>query len=110
MNGTDIKITPPTELQTQVCKCCGRELPVSQFGRGGYGLHKTCNECMGKKKSEGRKKRDEIADLRRQVEEARQLRLRDFQPRELMIRLRELGYEGVLTYTQRHEIDITKVD
>lgn len=110
MNGTDIKITPPTELQTQVCKCCGRELPMEQFGRGGFGLHKTCNECRAQKQREGRKKRDETADLRRQVEEARQLRLRDFQPRELMIRLRELGYEGVLTYTQRHEIDITKVD
>ena len=65
---------------------------------------------MSQKKSEGHKKRDEIDDLRRQVEEARQLRLRDFQPRELMIRLRELGYEGTLIYTQRHEIDITKVD
>lgn len=65
---------------------------------------------MSRKKSEGRKKHDETADLRRQVEEARQLRLRDFQPRELMIRLRELGYEGTLIYTQRHEIDITKVD
>jgi len=105
-----LKLPPPTELQTQVCKCCGRELPVSQFGRGGYGLRKTCKECVSQKRSEGRKKRDETADLRRQVEEARQLRLRDFQPRELMIRLRELGYEGVLTYTQRHEIDITKVD
>ena len=70
----------------------------------------TCNECMSRKKSEGRKKHDEVDDLRRKVEEARQLRLRDFQPRELMIRLRELGYEGVLTYTQRHEIDIAKVD
>lgn len=106
-------ILPPptiTERQTQVCKCCGRELPISQFGRGGYGLHKTCNECRIQKQREGRKKHDETADLRKQVEEARQLRLRDFQPRELMIRLRELGYEGVLTYTQRHEIDIAKVD
>lgn len=101
-------ILPPPE--TQVCKCCGRVLPIGQFGRGGFGLHKTCNECRGQKQREGRKKRDEMDDLRKQVEEARQLRLRDFQPRELMIRLRELGYEGTLTYTQRHEIDIAKVD
>lgn len=101
-------ILPPPE--TQVCKSCGRELPISQFRRNRFGLLQTCKECMGKKKSEGLKKRDELDDLRRQVEEARQLRLRDFQPRELMIRLRELGYEGVLTYTQRHEIDIAKVD
>ena len=107
MNGTS-NFTPPPE--TQVCKCCGRELPIGRFARNRFGLLQTCNECVSKKKSEGRKKRDEMDDLRKQVEEARQLRLRDFQPRELMIRLRELGYEGVLTYTQRHEIDIAKVD
>ena len=38
------------------------------------------------------------------------MRLRDFQPRELMIALKELGYEGTLTYVERHTIDITKVD
>ena len=106
MNG-DVKITPP---ETQVCKCCGRELPIEMLSRGGYGLHKTCKECCSRKQREGRKKLDELDNLRRQVEEARQLRLCDFQPRELMIRLRELGYEGVLTYTQRHEIDIAKVN
>jgi len=106
MDGTD-NFTPP---ETQVCKCCGRELPISQFGRGGFGLHKTCKECTGKKMSETRKRLDEIDNLRKQVEDARRLRLSDFQPRELMIRLRELGYEGTLTYTQRHEIDIAKVD
>ena len=106
MNGQ--VIFPPPE--TQVCKCCGRELSISQFRRNGFGLLQTCNECMSKKKSEGHKKRDDIADLRRQVAEARQLRLKDFQPRELMIELRNRGYEGTLVYTLRHEIDIAKVD
>ena len=101
-------ILPPPE--TQVCKCCGRELPVESFGRGGYGLHKTCNECRSQKQRESRKKIDELEELRRQLSEARALRLKDFQPRELMIELRNRGYEGTLVYTQRHEIDITKVD
>ena len=108
MDGTS-NFTPP-EKQTQVCKCCGRELPISQFSRNGLGLIKTCVNCVERKKLETRKKHEETDNLRKQLEEARQLRLRDFQPRELMIRLRELGYEGTLTYTQRHEIDITKVD
>lgn len=102
-------ILPPPH-ETQVCKCCGRELPIEQFTLSGFGLRKTCKVCVEKHKKEGRERTIELADLRRQVEEARQLRLRDFQPRELMIRLRELGYEGTLTYVQRHVIDIAKVD
>lgn len=93
-----------------MCKCCGRELPLENFAHGGFGLLKTCKECQGKNAGRGRKKRSELEDLRRQLAEARALRLRDFQPRELMIELRERGYEGTLTYVQRHEIDITKVD
>lgn len=65
---------------------------------------------MGQKHRDGIKKKEDLDDLRKQLAEARALRLQDFQPRELMIRLRELGYEGTLVYTQRHEIDITKVD
>ena len=56
------------------------------------------------------KKIDEVAELRQQLEEARRLRLSEFQPRELMIALKKLGYEGTLTYVQRHEIDITKIE
>ena len=48
--------------------------------------------------------------LQRQQQEARSLRLRDFQPRELMIELKRRGYEGTLTYTEVKTIDITKVD
>lgn len=102
-------ITPPNAA-TRVCKCCGRELPIEQFGHGGFGLLKTCKECIGKQRKENRKKIDEVAELRRQLEEARRLRLSEFKPRELMIALKELGYEGKLTYIQRHEIDITKIE
>jgi hypothetical protein len=56
------------------------------------------------------KKIDEVAELRRQLEEARRLRLSEFQPRELMIALKKLGYEGTLTYVEQHVIDITKIE
>lgn len=69
-----------------------------------------CSECLSRKQSEGHKKKDELAELRQQLSEARALRLKDFQPRELMIRLRELGYEGTLTYTEKRVIDITKIN
>lgn len=102
-------ITPPNAA-TQVCKCCGRELPIEQFSRGGFGLQKTCKECIVKQRKERHKNAEEIAELRRQLEGARRLRLSEFKPRELMIALKELGYEGKLTYVERHEIDITKIE
>lgn len=103
----ELRTTPP---ETQVCKCCGRELPIGNFGRTGFGIMHTCRECVGKQRKGIRKKKDELDDLRRQLQEARTMRLSDFKPRELMIRLKELGYEGTLTYVERHTIDITKVD
>ena len=105
----NLRITPP---ETRVCKCCGRELPVENFTRGGFGLLKTCKECKGKiqRENQGKKKVNELEDMRRQLQEARAMRLKDFQPRELMIELRERGYEGTLTYVERHTIDISKVD
>ena len=93
----EAKITPPPSGGTQTCKCCGRELPIEKFSRAGFGLRKTCNECMTAKNIAARKKNNEMEQLRQQLSEARQLRLRDFQPRELMIELRERGYEGTLT-------------
>jgi hypothetical protein len=85
---------------------------VENFTRGGFGLLKTCKECKRKKDAEikGKKKASELEDLRRQLQEARALRLKDFKPRELMIELRDRGYEGTLTYVERHTIDISKVD
>lgn len=56
------------------------------------------------------KKIDEVAELRRQLEEARRLRLREFEPRELMKALKNMGYEGTLTYVEQHVIDITKIE
>lgn len=101
---------PPPEMQ--ICKCCGRELPIENFSRGGYGLLHTCKECQSKKSvaSRQKKKSDELDQLRQQLQEARTLRLRDFHPRELMIELKRRGYEGTLTYTEVRTIDITKID
>lgn len=93
-----------------MCKCCGRELPVGNFWRTGFGIMHTCRECVGKQRKGTRYKKNELEDLRRQLQEARTLRLNDFQPRELMIELRRRGYEGTLTYTEVRTIDITKVD
>ena len=36
--------------------------------------------------------------------------LKDYTPRELMLELKRRGYEGVLTYTERKTIDITRLE
>ena len=36
--------------------------------------------------------------------------LKDYTPRELMLELSRRGYEGVLTYTERKTIDITRLE
>ena len=104
----ETRTTPPNG-GTQTCKSCGRELPIEKFARAGFGLRHTCNECMATKSVSGRKKTAELEQLRKQLTEARQLRLHDFQPRELMAELHRRGYEGTLTYVERKTIDITKI-
>lgn len=104
-------LPPPPEMR--VCKCCGRELPIDSYRLNRWGTrNQTCNGCVALKYREARKakKVSELDSLRQQLAEARQLRLQDFQPRELMLRLRELGYEGTLTYIEKHTIDITKMN
>jgi hypothetical protein len=44
--------------------------------------------------------------LQEQVEQAKAMRLEDFTPRELMERLRDLGYTGKLNYVETHVIDL----
>ena len=96
-------------METKVCKCCCRELPISSFKKGRWGVVSVCNECDKKHRAEKRQAR--INEQKKKVEdvraENRQLCLADFTPRELMERLRDLGYTGTLTYVETHTIDLS---
>ena len=90
------------------CRCCGRELPISNFKKGRWGVVSVCNECDKQHRAENRqaridKAKQKVEDVRA---ENRQLCLSDFSPRELMKRLRDLGYTGKLTYVETHTIDL----
>lgn len=102
------------EKKTKICKVCGKELSIENFSRHpktSDGYSSICKECMSKLQSEGHKNRKEnkMKELKSEAENARAMRLQDFTPRELMKRLKELGYEGTLTYTRIERIDITKI-
>lgn len=94
-------------MELRKCTCCGRELPLDQFIKKTYGLSKTCRECHGKKIAEAKQKKRDMENAEQRVLNARNLRLKDFTPREMMEELARRGYAGKLTFTQVHEIDIT---
>lgn len=96
-------------METKVCKCCGKTKPIGEFKRTGKGLMNTCTDCWIKHIKESQAKNSEIEKLRKELSEARTARLDTFTPRELMVHLANLGYQGVLTYTKIEKVDITKL-
>lgn len=95
-------------METKVCRCCGRELPINNFKKGRWGVVSVCLECDKKHRAEKRQAR--LDEQKKKVEdvraENRQLCLADFTPRELIERLRDLGYTGKLNYVETHVIDL----
>lgn len=95
-------------METKFCKCCGRELSLDHFKRGRYGYVSVCLDCDKRHRAEKRQAR--IDEQKKKVEdvraENRQLCLKDFTPRELIERLRDLGYTGKLNYVETHIIDL----
>lgn len=95
-------------IKTKVCSHCGQELPLSEFPknskcRGGHSG--VCKKCRA----------EQMRDSRRTLAEKARLYderggLETFTARELMKELSRRGYEGVLTYTERKTIDISKLD
>lgn len=96
------------EQISKKCRCCGRELPISNFKKGRWGYVSVCMDCDKQHRAENRqaridKAKQKIEDVRA---ENRQLCLADFTPRELIKRLRDLGYTGKLTYVETHTVDL----
>ena len=86
-----------------ICKECGKELSENNFKMTRWGKRaEVCNECATRKMNAS-KAAKKVADERNR----RELRLKDFTPRELMEELAFRGYEGKLTFTRVETIDIT---
>ena len=93
------------------CRCCGRELPISNFKKGRWGVVSVCMDCDKQHRTEKRQAR--IDEQKKKVEdvraENRQLCLADFTPRELMAELKRRGYEGKIRYVEVHEINLNDI-
>lgn len=58
--------------QTKVCNCCGRELPVDQFGKHAKtkdGLQPICKECRSKKSKAAHVKKNVTPEVIEKLEE-----------------------------------------
>lgn len=80
--------------ETKKCKCCGKELLISEFSRAGLGHHNTCKKCVSQHKREARTKKREVRDFEQEIANAKKMRLSDFTPRDLMEELANRGIEG----------------
>lgn len=94
-------------METRICECCGRELPVSEFINRTFGASKICKKCNAAKIREAKTKRKQTKSLETELLNARNLRLQDFTPRELMEELARRGYTGKLEYVEKHTIDLS---
>lgn len=93
-----------------ICKKCNRELPDTSFKLTRWGTRaQVCTECATKARQETKesKRQEKEREEKEQEMSNRKLRLSEFTPRELMEELARRGYEGKLTYTETHIIDIT---
>lgn len=97
-------------METKVCKCCGRELPVSDFRKTRLGIMATCNECIRQNQIKAKAEKKNRKNFEVEIEKARTARLSDFTPRELMAELKSRGFRwDKMQVTVVQEVDYNKI-
>lgn len=76
---TNIIVTPENAIETRICKCCGKEKPLSEFDKQARGYRRVCKECVSRNKNAERSEK-----------------FKAFESRELIEELRIRGYKGQL--------------
>lgn len=101
-------------METKICVCCGKVLPIESFGRNRQssdGRMVTCKECTNKRYRENYKKRKGIvtptvpsstATTKPKLDDdGRNPDLAKFHARELIAELKARNYTGTIYYTQK---------
>jgi hypothetical protein len=101
-------------METKICVCCGKVLPIESFGRNRQssdGRMVTCKECTNKRYRENYKKRKSIvtpsassstATTKTKLDDdGRNPDLAKFHARELIAELKARNYTGTIYYTQK---------
>lgn len=101
-------------METKICVCCGKVLPIENFGRNRQssdGRMVTCKECTNKRYRENYKKRKSTvtpstpsssATTKTKLDDdGRNPDLAKFHARELIAELKARNYTGTIYYTQK---------
>lgn len=101
-------------METKICVCCGKVLPIENFGRNKQssdGRMVTCKECTNKRYRENYKKRKGIVTPTSSAstattkpkldDDGRTPDLAKFHARELIAELKARHYTGTIYYTQK---------
>lgn len=100
------------------CKRCGRILPIEKFGtHPRYGVKSVCKECEHEARSKGRRgiTKNPLAKFSKE-ELVAELQNRGLKimasptPREMMLKLKAMGYDGDLKYTEVKTINLSKLE
>lgn len=90
-----------SNMETKICKRCGRELPLDNFGkhfRAKDGHQAICRDCMSaemkKVKASGKEDKEE-----KEEPSPEPVSLRDILDDDLFSELRRRGYKGTLSHT-----------
>lgn len=82
-------------METKVCKCCGKELPLIKFYKNNATKDKhdnTCKECRKQKMAKNNKTPQPGIKAT--------FRISDFEDNQLFAELRRRGYSGELHYSR----------
>lgn len=101
-------------METKICVCCGKVLPIENFGRNRQssdGRMVTCKECTNKRYRENYRKRKSIvtpsvssstaATKPKLDDNGLNPELSKFHARELIAELKARGYKGEIFYVQK---------
>jgi hypothetical protein len=85
---------------TKICRVCGKEKPISEFGKNSQykdGLDSRCKDCRNAyaRGCAQTAKHPFLPDIKSNPA------LSNFTPRELIEELRARGYKGTLTFTKQ---------
>ena len=83
----EILAVEETTTQKKICKCCGKELPLTMFNKRGVGYRNICISCE-------------------RGESGASDKFKQFTSRELMEELRSRGFKGILKRIKVEEVKI----
>lgn len=83
----EVLATEEITQQKKICKCCGKELPLTAFHKQSKGYRNTCIACLRNNKGVSEK-------------------FKNFTSRELMEELRARGFNGKLKYYRVEEYEL----